>query len=77
MPACFAAVTRDTVPPIQLSDNGEPCVSYVPIERKKVYEQIAQQLLARISERQLRPGDPLPTERELTKLYRAGRSSVR
>jgi GntR family transcriptional repressor for pyruvate dehydrogenase complex len=52
-------------------------VSYVPIERKKVYEQIAQQLLARISERHLRPGDPLPTERELTQLYRAGRSSVR
>ena len=52
-------------------------MSYVPIERQKVYEQIAQQLLARISERHLRPGDPLPTERELTQLYRAGRSSVR
>jgi GntR family transcriptional repressor for pyruvate dehydrogenase complex len=52
-------------------------VSYVPIERRKVYELIAQQLLTQISERRLRPGDPVPTERELTQLYRAGRSSVR
>lgn len=52
-------------------------MSYAPIERRKIYEQIAEQLLAQISERRLRPGDPLPTERELTQLYRAGRSSVR
>jgi GntR family transcriptional repressor for pyruvate dehydrogenase complex len=52
-------------------------VSYVPIERRKIYELIADQLLAQISEQRLRPGDPLPSERELTQLYRAGRSSVR
>jgi GntR family transcriptional repressor for pyruvate dehydrogenase complex len=52
-------------------------VNYAPIERRKLYEQIAEQLLSQISERRLRPGDPLPTERELTQLYRAGRSSVR
>jgi DNA-binding FadR family transcriptional regulator len=51
--------------------------SYVPIERQKVYELIAQQLLAQIGERRLQPRDPLPSERELTQLYRAGRSSVR
>ena len=50
---------------------------YEPIERQKLYELIADQLLRRISERQLRPGDPLPTERELTHAFRAGRSSVR
>lgn len=48
-----------------------------PIERRKIYEQIAERLLARITERKLRPGDPLPTERELTERYRVGRSSVR
>jgi len=48
-----------------------------PIERRKVYDQLAERLLARIKERRLRPGDPLPTERELTRLYRVGRSSVR
>ena len=52
-------------------------MSYEPIERQKLYELIADQLLRRISERQLRPGDPLPTERELTQAFRAGRSSVR
>jgi GntR family transcriptional repressor for pyruvate dehydrogenase complex len=51
--------------------------NYEPIERRKVYEAIAEQLLARISERHLRPGDPLPTERELTQGYGVGRSSVR
>jgi len=38
---------------------------------------IAEQLLLEISERRLQPGDVLPPERELTRLYRAGRSSVR
>ncbi len=50
---------------------------YEPIERRKVYELIAEQLLSQISERRLQPGDVLPPERELTRLYRAGRSSVR
>ena len=52
-------------------------MSYVPIARRKLYDLIAEQLLTQISERRLRPGDPIPTERELTHLYRAGRSSVR
>ncbi len=52
-------------------------MGYEPIERQKVYELIADQLLRRIGERQLRPGDPVPPERELTQAFRAGRSSVR
>jgi GntR family transcriptional repressor for pyruvate dehydrogenase complex len=52
-------------------------VNYEPIERQKVYEQIADQLLRRIGERHLQPGESLPTERELTQAFRAGRSSVR
>ena len=50
---------------------------FQPIERQKLYEQIADQLLGQIASRQLNPGDVLPPERELTQLYRAGRSSVR
>jgi GntR family transcriptional repressor for pyruvate dehydrogenase complex len=60
---------------IRLSDNDHPL--YQPIERRKVYELIADQLISRIGEQHLLPGDPLPPERELTKAYRAGRSSVR
>jgi len=52
-------------------------VNYQPIERRKVYELIAEQLIAEIAGRRLKPGDVLPPERELTQLYRAGRSSVR
>jgi GntR family transcriptional repressor for pyruvate dehydrogenase complex len=50
---------------------------YQPIARRKVYELIAEQLTSQIGSRVLSPGDVLPPERELTQLYRAGRSSVR
>ncbi len=48
-----------------------------PIERRNVYELVAERLLEHISHRRLRPGDPFPTERELTQVYHVGRSSVR
>ena len=51
--------------------------SYQPLERRKVYEQIAEQLLGQIGRGQLRPGDPLPPERELTEAFGVGRSSIR
>ncbi len=54
-----------------------PTPSLQPIARRKVYEVIAEQLTAEIGRRALQPGDVLPPERELTLLYRAGRSSVR
>jgi GntR family transcriptional repressor for pyruvate dehydrogenase complex len=42
-----------------------------------VYEQVAEQLLGQIGSRHLRPGDPLPSERELTENFAVGRSSIR
>lgn len=51
--------------------------SFQPLDRRKVYEQVAEQLLAQIGNRELRPGDPLPSERELTESFAVGRSSVR
>jgi DNA-binding FadR family transcriptional regulator len=50
---------------------------YQPVERRKVYEQIAEQLLAEIGSGRLKPGDPLPPERELTERFGVGRSSIR
>jgi DNA-binding FadR family transcriptional regulator len=47
-----------------------------PIAKQKTYELIADQLLGEIGTR-LRPGDTLPTERELTASFKVGRSSVR
>jgi GntR family transcriptional regulator, transcriptional repressor for pyruvate dehydrogenase complex len=50
---------------------------YEPIQRRKVYELVAERLLADIVERRLNPGDHLPPERKLADSYRVGRSSVR
>jgi GntR family transcriptional repressor for pyruvate dehydrogenase complex len=52
-------------------------MSYQPLERRKVYEQIAEQLLGQIGSRTFKPGDPLPPERELTETFGVGRSSIR
>jgi len=47
-----------------------------PIERRKVYELVAERLTAQIGDG-LPPGAPLPPERELMQRYVVGRSSVR
>jgi GntR family transcriptional repressor for pyruvate dehydrogenase complex len=62
-----------------LSDDQTPKVlaPRQPIERRNTYELVAESLLALISERHLKPGDALPTERELMQHYGVGRSSVR
>jgi len=48
-----------------------------PIARRNTYELVAEQLVTLIGARHLKPGDPLPTERELTQAYGVGRSSIR
>jgi GntR family transcriptional repressor for pyruvate dehydrogenase complex len=59
-----------------LSDN--PTVSPPsPIARRNTYELVAEDLLLLIGDRSLRPGDAIPTERELTERYGVGRSSIR
>src|ERR1700681_3176994 len=46
------------------------------IRRNKVYEEVAQQI-ERLILRKLRPGDKLPSERELAEMLRVSRSSIR
>jgi GntR family transcriptional repressor for pyruvate dehydrogenase complex len=55
----------------------EEAATFRPIERRKTYELVADQLTEEISSRRLKPGDLLPTERELVSSYRVGRSSIR
>jgi GntR family transcriptional repressor for pyruvate dehydrogenase complex len=55
----------------------ETPASYQPVARRKVYEQVAEQLLGQIGARRLKPGDVLPPERELTESFGVGRSSIR
>ncbi len=81
--ACRRGILRfvEPVAPNRLSDglttHGARGLIDSPIARRKVYELIAERLLAQISDRRLRPGDALPTERDLTRSFRVGRSSVR
>ena len=53
---------------------GEPRVG--PIERRKVYGSW-QRLIDDIAARRLKPGDPIPAERQLTEALSVGRSSIR
>lgn len=48
-----------------------------PIERRKVYELVADRLLEEIAARRLKPGDPIPAERQLAETLSVGRSSIR
>ncbi len=52
-------------------------VTLEPIRRTRVYEQVAARIQQLILEGELRPGDRLPTERELAERFRVSRSSVR
>jgi GntR family transcriptional repressor for pyruvate dehydrogenase complex len=47
------------------------------VSRRNTYELIAENVLTLIGDGDLKPGDSLPTERELTRSYGVGRSSVR
>jgi DNA-binding FadR family transcriptional regulator len=48
-----------------------------PIHRRKLYEEVVARLEALIHEEELKPGDPLPSERELMQHFGVGRPAVR
>jgi DNA-binding FadR family transcriptional regulator len=48
-----------------------------PLVRPKLAEMVQDRLLAIIRAENLRPGDPLPSERELMQTYEVGRPSIR
>jgi GntR family transcriptional regulator, transcriptional repressor for pyruvate dehydrogenase complex len=50
---------------------------FQPIERSSIAEQVAKKLLELIRTRNLKPGDMLPTERELAAMMQVSRPSVR
>ena len=45
--------------------------------RRKLFEEVAKDLTGRILDGELRPGDKLPSERELMRVHRIGRPAVR
>jgi DNA-binding FadR family transcriptional regulator len=49
----------------------------LPIQRRKLSHEVRERLQAMIDGGELRPGDPLPSERELMRLYQVGRPAIR
>ena len=52
-------------------------MSFQPIKPKKIYEEIVEQLKEMISTGELKPGDKLPSEREMAESLGVSRASVR
>lgn len=52
-------------------------MSFQPIKPKKIYEEIVEQLKEMLSTGELRPGDKLPAEREMSDSLGVSRASVR
>ena len=52
-------------------------MNYRSIQRRSAAEQVMKEILNSITEGSLKPGDKLPTERELAKMFGVGRSTVR
>lgn len=48
-----------------------------PIKTQKIYEQIVDQIAQLVAEGQLKPGDRLPSERELVERFKVSRASIR
>src|SRR3954447_8677096 len=48
-----------------------------PLERRPVYEQVAERLRESILSGELSPGSALPPERELCERFRVGRTTIR
>ncbi len=48
-----------------------------PIQRRKLYHEVLERLMARIESGEIAPGDQLPAERELMEFYGVGRVAVR
>jgi len=54
-----------------------PTVSFRKIQRSRLYEEIAEQIKTAILNGQLKPGDRLPSERELSQTFNVGRPAIR
>jgi GntR family transcriptional repressor for pyruvate dehydrogenase complex len=52
-------------------------VNYTPVRLARLYEQIVEQIEDRIRRGELRPGHPLPSERELAEQFGVSRTTVR
>lgn len=52
-------------------------ISFEPLRNERAFESIVKQIRQRIYSKRLKPGDKLPTERELARIFNTSRVSVR
>src|SRR5712691_5056477 len=57
--------------------SSESALTLRPTQRRKLTEEVAQQLLGQIRERRLAPETRMPSERELMRALGVGRSTIR
>jgi DNA-binding FadR family transcriptional regulator len=55
----------------------QPLSTSEPIQRRKLYQDVMERLMAMIRQEGFRAGDQLPSERDLMERYRVGRPAVR
>jgi GntR family transcriptional regulator, transcriptional repressor for pyruvate dehydrogenase complex len=56
---------------------GEPMELFEKVSTRKIYEEIADQIKRQIESGRFRPGDKLPSTKELSDMLQVGRSTVR
>ena len=56
---------------------GKSQAMFRAVEKKRAYEGIIQQVITLIEEGKLKHGDQLPSERDLTKIFKVSRPTVR
>jgi DNA-binding FadR family transcriptional regulator len=59
------------------SSGNETMTAVSPITRRKLFQEVRDRLLDRIRSGEFRPGDQLPSERDLMQAYQVGRPAVR
>ena len=52
-------------------------LAYTPLKKKRLYEEVADQIKKKIFNGDLEPGDQLPSERELSEVFKVGRPTIR
>ena len=52
-------------------------MKFEAIQKSSTTEKIIAEILAKVNSGELRPGDKLPTEREMVRMFGVGRSSIR
>lgn len=59
------------------NDAQRPRPSYLPVQTKRAFEEVAQQIRDQLSQGLLKPGDRLPPERDLAEQFNLSRNTVR